>query len=64
MPDLGNEYVEQDAVAADEVSAHAVATRADLLPEEINVGSDDPQRQAEAILAESEARVEDPDAGI
>ncbi len=32
-------------------------TRSDLLPEEQVVGSDDPQAQAEAILADSEARV-------
>jgi len=32
-------------------------TRADLLPEEQVVGSDDPQAQAKAILADSEARV-------
>ncbi len=64
MPDLGNEYSEQDAVPAAEVTAETVATRSDLLPEEIAVGSDDPQAQAEAILRESEARIEDPDAGI
>lgn len=64
MPELGNEYVEQEAVPAEDVPTHTVATRADLLPEEITVGSDDPQAQAEAILQESEARVEDPDAGI
>ncbi len=64
MPGLGNEYSEQDAVPAAEVPVEAVATRADLLPEETTVGSDDPLGQAEAILRESEARVEDPDAGI
>ncbi|MDI1463623.1 hypothetical protein QEZ54_21805 [Catellatospora sp. KI3] len=36
-----------------------VGSRADrLLPEELAVGSDDPQAQAEAILAESDARTE------
>lgn len=35
--------------------------RAHLLPEERAVGSDDPQGQAEAILAESEERTEHPD---
>ena len=35
--------------------------RADLLPEERAVGSDDPQAQAEAILAESAERTEHPD---
>ncbi len=37
------------------------ADRAHLLPEELVVGSDDPQGQAEAILAESEERTEHPD---
>ena len=38
-------------------------SRADhLLPEEQVVGSDDPQAQAEAILAESLERTEHPDA--
>jgi hypothetical protein len=35
---------------------------ADLLPEELAVGSDDPQAQAEAILADSDVREADPDA--
>lgn len=35
-----------------------VASRAELLPEEQAAGSDDPQAQAEAILADSEARTE------
>lgn len=38
-----------------------VATRAELLDEEVAVGSDDPERQAAAILAESDARVDDPE---
>ncbi|MGC5020553.1 hypothetical protein [Micromonospora sp. DT47] len=33
-----------------------VESRADLLPEEAAVGSDDPQAQADAILAESDIR--------
>lgn len=41
-----------------------VASRAELLPEEIAVGSEDPQAQAAAILLESEERTNDPDAGI
>ena len=53
-----------DSSAADQVPAENVATRAELLPEELAVGSDDPQAQAEAILLESEERTEDPDAGI
>lgn len=40
-----------------------VARRAaQLLPEEDVVGSDDPDRQAEAILEDSDARSEDRDA--
>ena len=39
-----------------------VESRAHLLPEEAAVGSDDPQAQAEAILAESLERTEHPDA--
>ena len=35
--------------------------RAHLLPEERATGSDDPQAQAEAILADSEERTEHPD---
>ena len=46
----------------DETQARHVASRAELLPEEQAVGSDDPQAQAEAILLESEERTEHPDA--
>jgi hypothetical protein len=35
--------------------------RADLLPEERSAGSDDPEAQAAAILAESDARTDDPE---
>ncbi|WP_404385034.1 hypothetical protein LL946_04065 [Knoellia locipacati] len=38
-----------------------VGSRAELLPEEQAVGSDDPDAQAAAILAESEERTEDPE---
>jgi PncC family amidohydrolase len=38
-------------------SADAVASRAKLTPEEEAAGSDDPRRQAEAILEESSARI-------
>lgn len=38
-----------------------IARRANLLPEEEAVGSDDPEAQAEAILTESEERVEQRD---
>ncbi|HEY9292040.1 MAG TPA: hypothetical protein VIP98_12235 [Microlunatus sp.] len=37
-----------------------VAERAELLPEEKVVGSDDPDAQAAAVLAESDERTEDP----
>jgi hypothetical protein len=46
-----------------EVPAEIVATRAELLPEELAVGSDRPQEQAEA-MRESEERINDPDAGV
>ena len=35
--------------------------RAELLPEEQEAGSEDPQAQAEAVLADSDERVEDPE---
>lgn len=38
-----------------------VKLRATLLPEELAAGSDDPQRQAEVILEESQERTDDPD---
>jgi hypothetical protein len=38
-----------------------VTERAHLLPEEIAAGSDDPQGQAAAILAESDERRDDPE---
>lgn len=40
---------------------HRVAERAHLLPEEIAAGSDDPEGQAEAILAESDRRTDEPE---
>jgi hypothetical protein len=44
------------------VTHENVETRAQLLPEEQSVGgSDDPERQAETILAESEERTVHPD---
>lgn len=39
-----------------------VADRAELLPEEQAAGSEDPRRQAEAILGESDERVASRDA--
>ncbi|WP_169570527.1 hypothetical protein [Nocardioides insulae] len=38
-----------------------IASRAELLPEENRIGSEDPEAQAEAILEESDERVEDPE---
>ena len=38
-----------------------VRARAELLPEEQAVGSDDPEAQARAILAESDDRTEHPE---
>lgn len=40
---------------------HRVAERAHLLPEEIAAGSADPEAQAEAILAESDRRTDQPE---
>jgi len=45
----------------DETQARHVASRANLLPEEEAVGSDNPQEQAKLILEESEDRTEHPD---
>ncbi len=41
-------------------AADRVEKRAELWPEEANAGSDDPQAQAEAILAESDDRTDHP----
>jgi hypothetical protein len=38
-----------------------VESRSHLGPEELAAGSDDPHRQAEIILEDSDARVEDPE---
>ena len=45
----------------EEADRARVDSRADLLPEEANVGSDDSEAQAAAILAESDERTEDPE---
>ncbi len=45
----------------EEPPADAVAERAELLPEELAAGSDDPRAQAEEILEESAVRTEHPD---
>ncbi|WP_300390788.1 hypothetical protein [uncultured Nocardioides sp.] len=36
------------------------AHRADSVPEESEAGADDPKKQAEAVLADSDKRLEDP----
>jgi len=38
-----------------------IGSRAELLPEEQEAGSDDPQAQAEAILQESDERTDAPE---
>ena len=43
------------------VEDHRIAERAHLLPEEIAAGSDDPERQAEVILEESDRRTQEPE---
>lgn len=48
-------------LADDLADEERVEGRAELLPEELAAGSDDPQAQAEAILAESDARTEHPE---
>jgi hypothetical protein len=45
----------------DEREDERVEHRAELLPEELAAGSDDPQAQAEAILEESDERTEHPE---
>lgn len=54
---MGREPADRDDDRDDE----RVAERAELLPEEAEAGSDDPDAQAEAILEESDERVEDPE---
>lgn len=38
-----------------------IAERSELLPEEVEAGSEDPEAQAAAILADSDERVDDPE---
>lgn len=38
-----------------------IAERAELLPEEVEAGSEDPEAQAAAILDDSDERVDDPE---
>ena len=65
MADAGTRSsTDPDTPDSPEIPDSMVDNRSDLLPEELAVGSDDPQAQAEAILEESEERVTDPNAGI
>lgn len=57
MSEAGNEQIEDDPERHDE----RVVERADLLPEELAAGSDDPEAQAEAILDESDRRTDQPE---
>ncbi len=50
-----------DVNPEDDRDDELVERRAQLLPEEATVGSDDPQAQAEAILTDSEIRTEVPE---
>jgi hypothetical protein len=51
-----------EAEAQQEAERERVEVRAeDLLPEEESAGSEDPHAQAEAILADSDERTEDPE---
>ena len=61
---VDQDSAQPDRVDPDSVDPDRVATRAELLPEELAVGSDDPEAQAAAILLESEERTADPNAGI
>lgn len=40
---------------------HRIESRGHLLPEEAAAGSDDPERQAEVILEDSDARTAEPE---
>ena len=62
-PAVGNDPETPEEIDEETQERH-VASRAELLPEELAVGSDDPQAQAEAILADSEERTEHPDADV
>lgn len=46
---------------SDPADRERIETRAELLPEEETVGSDDPDAQAEAILSESDERTDEPE---
>jgi hypothetical protein len=52
---------ESAAEGAEGAEQERIDRRAELLDEERAAGSDDPEAQAEAILAESDERVDDPE---
>jgi hypothetical protein len=56
--DVGSGY---GRAMSQEPSQERVQSRAELLPEEQAAGSDDPELQARAILAESDERTEHPE---
>lgn len=64
MTDTEPDQPQTEEAIFDEAVEEEAPIRAELLPEEIAAGSDDPIGQAEAILAESEARTLDPEADI
>jgi hypothetical protein len=51
----------EDQELIDGEAGDRVAKRAQLLPEEQAVGSDDPEAQAAEVLADSDERTEDPE---
>lgn len=58
MADSPDSAMHDGGTAGDE---RRVAQRAELLPEEEAAGSDDPETQAEAILADSDERTAHPE---
>jgi len=58
FPDRGGYWIFMSSSSYDRVEQRA----AELLPEERSAGSEDPQAQAEAVLAESDEREADVDA--
>ena len=52
---------ESTAEGAEGAEQERIDRRAELLDEERAAGSDDPEAQAEAILAESDERTDDPE---
>ena len=52
---MGHQRVDQDR------DDERISERAELLPEEVEAGSEDPGAQAAEILADSDERVDDPE---